>query len=92
MHPLWISVLVLAAAPDKPAAKPDAGRPDASRAASVDWQEQVLKATGSGAPDMRSLSPAQARLGAENAAKLDALRNLLGQAKGIKHHRGEDRR
>ena len=83
-HPLFISVLLLVAGADKPAARPDAGRPDSARAGSVDWQEQVLKATGSGAPDMRSLSPAQARLGAENAAKLDALRNLLAQAKGIR--------
>src|SRR5215813_3087346 len=83
MHPVFLSLLLLLAGADKPAAHPDAGRADSARAGSVDWQEQVLKATGSGAPDMRSLSPAQARLGAENAAKLDALRNLLTQAKGI---------
>lgn len=61
------------------------GRTDpAKREGTVDWQAQVLKATGSGAPDMRSLSPAQARLGAEKAAQLDAFRNLIGQAKGIR--------
>ncbi len=49
----------------------------------VNWQGQVLKATGSGAPDMRASNPAQARLGAERAAKLDAFRNLLEQAKGL---------
>ena len=32
---------------------------------------------------MRSLSPAQARLGAEKAAQLDAFRNLIAVAKGI---------
>jgi hypothetical protein len=84
MHPVFMSLLLIAAGPEKPAARPDAGSPSTVRAGSVDWQEQVLKATGSGAPDMRSLSPAQARLGAENAAKLDALRNLLAQAKGIR--------
>jgi hypothetical protein len=65
--------------PPNPAAKaPSDGR------TAVDWQEQVLKATGSGAPDMRATSPAQARLGAEKAAQLDAFRNLLGQVKGVR--------
>jgi hypothetical protein len=91
MHVLLLTLAVLTAGPDK--ARPDAAKPEATKhegprrdqgSATVDWQEQVLKATGSGAPDMRSLSPAQARLGAENAAKLDALRNLLAQAKGIR--------
>ncbi|MCI0573391.1 MAG: hypothetical protein L0Y66_21815 [Myxococcaceae bacterium] len=49
----------------------------------VNWAGPVLKATGSGAPDVRASSPAQARLGAEMAAKMDAFRNLLSQAKGI---------
>lgn len=57
------------------AAKPPAGE--------VNWAGQVLKATGSGAPDMRATSPAQARLGAEMAAKMDAFRNLLSQARGV---------
>ncbi|HEX4622332.1 MAG TPA: hypothetical protein VH208_12260 [Myxococcaceae bacterium] len=56
---------------------------DAAAAAGVNWDGQVLKATGSGAPDMKASSPAQARLGAERAAQLDALRNLLAQVKGI---------
>lgn len=49
----------------------------------VNWQGQVLKATGSGAPDMKAANKAQARLGAEKAAQMDALRNLLEQVKGI---------
>jgi hypothetical protein len=49
----------------------------------VDWQGQVLTATGQGAPNLRATSPAQARLGAERAAQLDALRNLLEQVKGV---------
>ncbi len=52
-------------------------------AGAVNWEGQILKATGAGAPDMRASSAAQARLGAEMAAKQDALRNLLSQAKGI---------
>lgn len=54
----------------------------------VDWGRQVIRATGAGAPDVRATNPAQARLGAEQAAKLDALRNLLAQVKGI-HLSGE---
>jgi len=49
----------------------------------VNWEGQVVKATGSGAPDMKAASAAQARLGAEMAAKMDAFRNLLSQAKGV---------
>ncbi len=49
----------------------------------VNWEGQILKATGSGAPDMKATNPAQARLGAERAAQMDAFRNLLEQAKGI---------
>jgi hypothetical protein len=66
---------------------PDAKAPPASAAAGVgpgiNWEGQVLRATGSGAPDLKAANPAQARLGAERAAKLDAFRNLLEQARGI---------
>jgi hypothetical protein len=77
---LLAAALLAAGTPEekKPPPKP---APDAR--SGVDWQDQVLKATGSGAPDMRATSPAQARLGAEKAAQLDAFRNLLGQVKGI---------
>jgi len=78
--PVLVTLGLLAAEP----AKADPPKTDpAKREGSVDWQGQVIKATGSGAPDMRSLSPAQARLGAEKAAQLDAFRNLIAQAKGI---------
>jgi hypothetical protein len=60
--------------PAAAAAKPEAG---------VNWEGQLLRATGAGAPDLKASNPAQARLGAERAAKLDALRNLLEQAKGV---------
>ncbi|NOK16792.1 LPP20 family lipoprotein [Corallococcus carmarthensis] len=49
----------------------------------INWEGQVLRATGAGAPDLKAANPGQARLGAERAAKLDAFRNLLEQAKGI---------
>ncbi|MFN0061248.1 MAG: LPP20 family lipoprotein [Myxococcaceae bacterium] len=51
--------------------------------ATVDWRDQVIRATGSGAPDLRTRNPAQARLAAEKAAQLDAFRNLLAEVKGI---------
>ena len=80
LHPVVLMLSLLAAEP----AKSDPPKTDAAkREGTVDWQGQVIKATGSGAPDMRSLSPAQARLGAEKAAQLDAFRNLISQAKGI---------
>jgi len=65
------------AAPATPAAAP--AKPEAG----VNWEGQLLRATGAGAPDMKASNPAQARLGAERAAKMDAIRNLLEQAKGV---------
>jgi hypothetical protein len=47
----------------------------------VNWASQVIRATGLGAPDVKASNPAQARLGAEMAAKLDALHNLLSHVK-----------
>lgn len=49
----------------------------------VNWQGQVVRATGAGAPDLKAQNAAQARLGAERAALLDAFRNLLSQVKGV---------
>lgn len=49
----------------------------------VDWEAQVLRASGAGAPDLKASNPAQARLGAERSAKQDALRNLLERAKAL---------
>jgi hypothetical protein len=85
---LLVSALLAAGtAEDKKASPPPKPAPDSRTG--VDWQDQVLKATGSGAPDMRATSPAQARLGAEKAAQLDAFRNLLGQVKGIRVSAGK---
>jgi hypothetical protein len=60
-----------------------AGGKDAKPESGVNWEGQILRATGAGAPDMKASNPAQARLGAERAAKLDAFRNLLEQARGV---------
>jgi len=49
----------------------------------MNWEGQVVRATGAGAPDMKASSPAQARLGAERAAQLDAFRKMLEQIKGV---------
>jgi hypothetical protein len=65
-----VPLIVVAAEPSKP-------QPG------VNWAGQVVRATGQGAPDLKAQNPAQARLGAEMAAKADALRNLLAQVKGI---------
>lgn len=56
---------------------------DGKGAGSVNWQGQLVRASGAGAPDVRASSPAQARLGAERAAMVNALRNLLEQVKGV---------
>jgi len=53
---------------------------------SVDWQRQVVRCTGSGAanlPDAQG-NVAVARIGAERAARLDALRNCLEAVKGVR--------
>lgn len=63
-----------------PAAAAEVARPASP---GVNWEGQVLRATGAGAPDLKAANPAQARLGAERAAKMDAFRNLLEQARGI---------
>lgn len=48
----------------------------------IDWQRRVIKARGQGAPDLNAPSISVARLGAERAAKADAMRNLLETLKG----------
>lgn len=49
----------------------------------INWSKKVVTATGSGAANLKDGSVAQARLMAERAAKLDALRNIIETIQGI---------
>ena len=55
----------------------------------VDWTRRVIHARGQGAPDLDAPSVSAARLGAEKAAKADALRNLLETLQGLKLSSGD---
>ena len=68
----------------------DAPQRKGTAAGGPDWQNEVVTATGAGAPDLHAPSPAAARLGAENAAKLDALRNILAKVKGVQVAGGQN--
>ena len=48
------------------------------------WGPVILSAKGSGVPPPNAVNPVQARLLAERAAKVDALRNLAEQASGVR--------
>lgn len=76
-------VLALSAALAAPTVAPAA-------AGSVDWQRKVVKCTGSGAANLRDAggNPAVARIGAEKAAKLDALRSCMETLKGVQLESG----
>jgi hypothetical protein len=52
---------------------------------SVDWERKAVQCTGSGAANLRDAggNAAVARIGAEKAARLDALRNCLETLKGV---------
>ncbi len=70
-----------------------AALPLAARAGpgAVDWQKKVVRCTGSGAANLRDAAgnPAVARVGAEKAAKLDALRSCLEALKGVQLQTGQ---
>lgn len=53
-----------------------------SNAGTINWQDQILRGTGIGAPDPKVPFAAQ-RAGAVRVAKLDALRQLLETVKGM---------
>jgi hypothetical protein len=78
-----VGAVVLAAASVLAQGKDKQVTGDPKVAPGVSWAGQVVRATGAGAPDMKAANPAQARLGAERAALVDAMRNLLAQVKGV---------
>src|SRR5688572_24329151 len=49
----------------------------------INWSKKVVTATGSGAANLKDGPVAVARLNAERAAKLDALRNIVETIQGI---------
>ena len=51
---------------------------------SINWGKGVVVVTGSGAPSLKASNAAVARLGAERAAKMSALRNALEAIKGVR--------
>jgi len=57
----------------------------------VDWQRRVVTCTGSGAANLRDSAgnPAVARIGAEKAARLDALRSCMETVKGVQITSGQ---
>jgi hypothetical protein len=56
----------------------------------VDWEHKVVKCTGSGAANLKDAdgNAAVARIGAEKAAKLDALRSCLSTLRGVQLESG----
>lgn len=50
----------------------------------IDWSKRTITATGSAAPNKKAPSVAAARIGAQRAARLDALRAILEVVKGLK--------
>jgi hypothetical protein len=56
----------------------------------VDWDRKVVRCTGSGAANLKDSdgNPAVARIGAEKAARLDALRNCLSVLRGVELESG----
>ena len=49
----------------------------------INWSKKEVTATGSAAADLKDASVARARLMAERAAKMDAIRNILETIQGI---------
>ncbi|HET6436656.1 MAG TPA: hypothetical protein VFG59_01245 [Anaeromyxobacter sp.] len=71
------SILIALALALAPAARAEEGK--------VDWEHKMVKCTGSGAANLKDAdgNPAVARIGAEKAARLDALRNCLSTLRGV---------
>jgi len=64
-------------------------RARAESTGTIDWQHRTIQAHGQGAPDLNAPSISAARLGAERAAKADALRNLLETLQGVQLSSGD---
>ncbi len=66
-------------------------RPARAEDGKVDWEHKVVKCTGSGAANLKDAdgNPAVARIGAEKAARLDALRNCLATLRGVQLESGK---
>jgi hypothetical protein len=79
---MYVALFALMVGAPGISARPDGGATGELPAA-VDWQSLVLRATGSGAPDVNALSPGQARFGAEKHARADALQLLMTQVRGV---------
>jgi len=56
---------------------------------SINWTKKEIVFTGDGAPNLLAPNAASARLGAERAAELVALRNALEAIKGVKIRAGQ---
>lgn len=50
----------------------------------LDWERMLIRAIGSGAPDVQASNIAVARLGAERAARSDAVRSILEILEGVR--------
>lgn len=80
--PLALAVALALAAASAPRARADDAK--------VDWGRKVVRCTGSGAANLEDAggNPAVARIGAEKAAKLDALRSCLAVLRGVQVEAG----
>ena len=80
------SVLVLTSSParaQKDPASADDGVVQKLAHGEINWSAKTVTATGSGAANLKDGSVAKARLMAERAAKLEALRNIVETIQGI---------
>jgi hypothetical protein len=54
-----------------------------AQAGAIDWNTRTIKCKGQASPNPNATTISQARIGAERAAKLDAMRNILETLKGV---------
>ena len=65
------------------AAKTDKAAPARPFIPGVNWETRTIRATGKAAPSLKAPSIAAARIGAEKAAEMDALRNIMTAVQGV---------